>query len=92
MSSSPKTVDYFTKNWYYAKDDPEYKKASYWYGRGAKYIIADIVKIIGEFYPNHNHAAGTETSAMRIVAIITRQLASFFLIDNFRSIEVLNSY
>ncbi|MGU9962330.1 MAG: MobF family relaxase, partial [Candidatus Puniceispirillales bacterium WSBS_2018_MAG_OTU23] len=35
ITSSSKTVDYFTKDGYYAKDDLEHKKESYWHGRGA---------------------------------------------------------
>lgn len=30
------TTSYFEKDGYYARDDPEHRQASFWYGRGAE--------------------------------------------------------
>ncbi len=36
ISSAKSSVKYFEKDGYYAKDDPEHKCASRWYGAGAE--------------------------------------------------------
>ena len=40
ISSVAKTVNYFTKGGYYAKNDPEHKKASYW--RGIPHYVINL--------------------------------------------------
>lgn len=36
LGSASATTSYFEKDGYYARDDPEHRKASFWYGRGAE--------------------------------------------------------
>ena len=38
INSASSRVQYFENDGYYAKDDPEHKKASNWFGRGAEFL------------------------------------------------------
>ena len=51
LGAAQSTVHYFERDGYYAKNDPEHRRASFWHGRGAA-----ALRLRGHVHPTRfNH-------------------------------------